>query len=140
MPVNKRSKYRGSRTCGGGTHKNRRGAGNRGGRGAAGWRDHNFTRFHLLGKREGKHGFVNPTSLEVSVLDIGEIDQMIPMLVLQGIAREENGIVLLDARDIGIEKVLGGGKVHHKINLTAMTFSERAKGKIEELGGQALAL
>jgi len=140
MPVNKRSKYRGSRTCGGGTHKNRRGAGNRGGRGAAGWRDHNFTRFHLLGKREGKHGFVNPTSSEVSVLDIGEIDQMVPMLVLQGIAREEEGTIILDARDIGIEKVLGGGRIHHKMNLTAMTFSERAKVKIEELGGQALAL
>jgi len=38
MPVNKRSKYRGSRTCGGGTHKNRRGAGNRGGKGRAGHR------------------------------------------------------------------------------------------------------
>ena len=53
MPVNKRSKFRGTRTCGGGTHKNRRGAGNRGGRGQAGWRDHNFTRFYLLGKTEG---------------------------------------------------------------------------------------
>ncbi|MDD1668181.1 MAG: 50S ribosomal protein L15, partial [Methanomicrobiales archaeon] len=36
MPVNKRSKYRGSRTCGGGTHKNRRNGGSRGGRGFAG--------------------------------------------------------------------------------------------------------
>ena len=140
MPVNKRSKYRGSRTCGGGTHKNRRGAGNRGGRGAAGWRDHNFTRFHLLGKREGKHGFVSPTSVDPVVLDIGEIDQMIPMLVVQGIAREEEGVVILNAQDLGIEKVLGGGRVHHKMNITAETFSERAKAKIEELGGQALAL
>lgn len=140
MPVNKRSKYRGSRTCGGGTHKNRRGAGNRGGRGAAGWRDHNFTRFHLLGKREGKHGFVSPTSVDVTVLDIGEIDQMIPMLVVQGIARDEDGIIVLDARDLGIGKVLGGGKVQHKMQITARFFSERAKVKIEELGGQALAL
>ncbi|MCP1663000.1 MAG: 50S ribosomal protein L15 [Methanocalculus sp. MSAO_Arc1] len=140
MPVNKRSKYRGSRTCGGGTHKNRRGAGNRGGRGAAGWRDHNFTRFHLLGKREGKYGFVSPTSVDVTVLDIGEIDQMIPMLVVQGIARDEDGTIVLDARDLGIGKVLGGGKVHHKMQITARFFSDRAKVKIEELGGQALAL
>ncbi|RQD83785.1 MAG: 50S ribosomal protein L15 [Methanocalculus sp. MSAO_Arc2] len=138
MPVNKRSKYRGSRTCGGGTHKNRRGAGNRGGRGAAGWRDHNFTRFYLLGKREGKHGFVSPTSVEMTVLDIGEVDQMIPTLVVQGIAREEDGVIIVDAADLGIEKVLGGGRVHHRMNITALSFSERAKEKIEERGGQAL--
>ena len=62
MPVNKRSKFRGSRTCGGGTHKNRRGAGNRGGRGRAGINAHHFVRYYMEmgGPVFGKNGFSQP--------------------------------------------------------------------------------
>ena len=136
MPVNKRSKFRGTRTCGGGTHKNRRGAGNRGGRGQAGWRDHNFTRFYLLGKTEGKHGFVCKTSVSYEVLDIGDIDQMIPDLVARGIATQNGDVIILDAAQIGVEKVLGGGRVTNKLEITAESFSERAVAKVQEQGGQ----
>jgi len=138
MPVNKRSKFRGTRTCGGGTHKNRRGAGNRGGRGQAGWRDHNFTRFYLLGKAEGKHGFVCKTSVTYKVLDIGDIDQMIPDLVARGIATQNGEAIILDAAQIGVEKVLGGGRVTHKLEITAEGFSERAVAKVQEQGGHVL--
>lgn len=139
MPVNKRSKFRGTRTCGGGTHKNRRGAGNRGGRGAAGWRDHNFTRWYLMGKTEGKHGFVCKTSYSWEVLDIGDIDQMIDDLVARGIATANGDVITLDAAEIGVEKVLGGGKVTHKLDITAECFSASAVAKIEEKGGNAIS-
>ena len=138
MPVNKRSKYRGSRTCGGGTHKNRRGAGNRGGRGRAGQRDHRFSHFYLKGEiSNGKHGFINKTSVPVSALDIGEIDQMAEALLREGFASQEGDLITLDAAEIGIEKVLGGGRVTHKMSISAREFSERARAKIEEMGGQA---
>ena len=138
MPVNKRSKYRGSRTCGGGTHKNRRGAGNRGGRGRAGQRDHRFSHFYLKGEiSNGKHGFVNKTSVSVSALDIGDIDQMAEALLREGFATQEGDLITLDATEIGIEKVLGGGRVTHKMSISAREFSERARAKIEEMGGQA---
>ena len=137
MPVNKRSKFRGTRTCGGGTHKNRRGAGNRGGRGQAGWRDHNFTRFYLLGKTEGKHGFVCKTSVTYEVLDIGDIDQMVPDLLARGIATQNGDVIILDAAQIGVEKVLGGGRVTHKLEITAKSFSARAIAQEKEQGGQA---
>jgi large subunit ribosomal protein L15 len=138
MPVNKRSKYRGSRTCGGGTHKNRRGAGNRGGRGRAGQRDHRFSHFYLKGEiSNGKHGFINKTSGPVSALDGGEIDQMADALLRGGLASQEGDLITLDATEIGIEKVLGGGRVTHKLSISARGFSERARAKIEEMGGQA---
>jgi len=139
MPVNKRSKYRGSRTCGGGTHKNRRGAGNRGGRGRAGHRDHRHTHFWLASLvHNGKHGFVNKTGYSNAVLDVGDIDQMADDLVAQGFATKEGDVITIDASQIGIDKILGGGKVTHKLNITAEAFSETAKAKIEEMGGQAL--
>lgn len=138
MPVNKRSKYRGSRTCGGGTHKNRRGAGNRGGRGRAGQRDHRFSHFYLKGEiANGKHGFISKTSVSVSALDIGEIDQMAEALLREGLATQEGDIIALDAVELGIDKVLGGGRVTHKMSISAREFSERARAKIEEMGGQA---
>lgn len=141
MPTNKRSKYRGSRTCGGGTHKNRRGAGNRGGRGRAGQRDHRFSHFYLRGEiSNGKHGFVNKTSVPVSAIDVGDIDQMIEALVSEGFATREGDLITLDATEIGIEKVLGGGQVTHRMSISARAFSERARAKIEEMGGQAMTV
>ncbi|TAJ45832.1 uL15 family ribosomal protein [Methanofollis fontis] len=141
MPTNTRSKYRGSRTCGGGTHKNRRGAGNRGGRGRAGHRDHRWSHFLLAGQiHNGKNGFVSARKVKVPVLDIGEIDQIAEYLVQAGIAETEEGAILLDAADIGVEKVLGGGQVTHVLKVTAASFSAQAKEKIEAAGGQALTI
>ncbi|HWQ67176.1 MAG TPA: uL15m family ribosomal protein [Methanospirillum sp.] len=141
MPVNKRSKYRGSRTCGGGTHKNRRGAGNRGGRGNAGVNAHHFVRAYLVrGPVFGKNGFKHhhEASITGDVLDIGEIDQIVPILLQTGFAEEEGDTVIVDAAVLGVEKVLGGGKVTHKMNITAVAFSQRAIAKIEAKGGHAL--
>lgn len=140
MPVNKRSKYRGSRTCGGGTHKNRRGAGNKGGKGRAGHRDHMHTHYWLAGEfHNGKHGFVQKNSARLRVIDVGKLDQMADDLLASGAATLEGDIITIDAEQIGIDKILGGGKITHKLNITAGEFSESARSKIEESGGQAIS-
>ncbi|MBT8508008.1 50S ribosomal protein L15 [Methanomicrobiaceae archaeon CYW5] len=139
MPVNKRSKYRGSRTCGGGTSKNRRGAGNRGGRGRAGHRDHRFSHFLIANDvHNGKHGFVNKNPSRLTALDIGEIDQMADDLVATGKAALEGDVIVIDAGQIGIDKILGGGQVTKKMNISALSVTDRARQKIEENGGQIL--
>lgn len=141
MPVNKRSKYRGSRTCGGGTHKNRRGAGNRGGRGRAGHRDHRFSHYLLYGEvHNGKNGFYNQTTQVMRVLSIGEIDRMAPILLEEGKASREGDAITIKADQIGIDKILGSGKVTLKMIITARAFSAQAKSKIEAMGGQALVI
>lgn len=140
MPTNKRSKYRGSRTCGGGTHKNRRGAGNRGGRGRAGINAHHFVKWYkeLGGPVFGKDGFCNQTASPVTAIDIGALDQIVPSLLAQGIAKQEGDTVVINAADMGIEKVLGSGRVTRKFSISASAFSETAKAKIEKLGGKAV--
>lgn len=139
MPTNKRSKYRGSRTCGGGTHKNRRGAGNRGGRGRAGINAHHFVKWYkeMGGPVFGKDGFSNSSQISVSVMDVGIIDQIVPSLLTQGIAKNEGDAIVINIADIGIDKVLGSGKVTKKLNISAQAFSESAKVKIEKMGGKA---
>lgn len=141
MPVNKRSKYRGSRTCGGGTHKNRRGAGNRGGRGRGGSRDHKFVRGVVHANwTYGTCGFKHHhrTTVTGDVLDIGQIDQILPSLLEQGTATRDGESIVLNAADLGIAKVLGGGQVTCKMNITAEAFSQSAIQKIEAKGGHAL--
>jgi len=141
MPVNKRSKYRGSRTCGGGTHKNRRGAGHRGGRGRAGHRDHRFSHFLLYGQvHNGKDGFFNQTSREDRTISLGQLDQLAGDLILSGKASREGDIIIIDANQIGIDKILGNGKTSLKMNITARSFSAQAKSKIEAMGGKALVI
>jgi large subunit ribosomal protein L15 len=138
MPTNKRSKFRGSRTCGGGTHKNRRGAGNRGGRGRAGINAHHFVKWYkeMGGPVFGKDGFSNSTQVTVTVMDVGIIDQIIPSLLAQGIAKNEGDAIVINTADMGICKVLGSGKVTKKLNISAQAFSESAKLKIEKMGGK----
>jgi large subunit ribosomal protein L15 len=139
MPTNKRSKYRGSRTCGGGTHKNRRGAGNRGGRGRAGINAHHFVKWYkeMGGPVFGKNGFNNSSRNSVSVMDVGIIDQIVPSLLAQGLAKNEGDVIVINVADFGIDKVLGSGKVTKKLNISAQAFSESAKVKIEKIGGKA---
>ena len=139
MPVNKRSKYRGSRTCGGGTHKNRRGAGNRGGRGNSGGCKHHFVRVYLeRGYVYRKMGFRSLKSSVDAVMDVSALDQMAKYLVEIGRAQESDGAIVIHADELGIEKILGGGKVTQKLHITAKAFSEQAIAKIEAQGGQAV--
>lgn len=138
MPTNKRSKYRGSRTCGGGTHKNRRGAGNRGGRGRAGINAHHFVKWYkeMGGPVFGKNGFSNSTRTSVTVMDISSIEQIIPSLLAQGIAKNDGDAIAINTAELGINKVLGSGKVTKKLNISAQAFSESARVKIEKMGGK----
>jgi large subunit ribosomal protein L15 len=138
MPTNKRSKYRGSRTCGGGTHKNRRGAGNRGGRGRAGINAHHFVKWYkeMGGPVFGKDGFSNSSQCAVTVMDVGNIDQIVPSLLAQGIAKTDGDVIVINTADMGIDKVLGSGKVTKKLNISAQAFSESARAKIEKMGGK----
>jgi LSU ribosomal protein L15P len=141
--TNKKKRQRGSRTHGGGSHKNRRGAGHRGGRGRAGRDKHEHHNYTPL----GKHGFSRPESAVDDVLEIRiqKIDEDITLYAADDVAEEANGGYQLDARDVlddGYDvdavKVLGGGQVRHELTVTADAFTGGARGLIEEAGGDAV--
>ena len=138
MPTNKRSKYRGSRTCGGGTHKNRRGGGSRGGRGFAGGCKHHFVRYYLMGRTFGKDGFSHDQREDPATIDVGALEVMADGLLARGLAKLEGDTLEVDATALGIGKILGSGRVTRKMKVSAAAFSEAAKKKIEATGGQAL--
>lgn len=133
-------KFRGSRTCGGGTHKNRRGAGNRGGRGKAGGCKHHFVRAMLRGYSYGKHGFKRPAEVsnDVSIVNVGELDELATYLVDEGLAEIKDGAYHINLENLDIEKVLGSGRVTKNLIVTSEKFSESAREKIESAGGSCI--
>jgi large subunit ribosomal protein L15 len=134
------SKFRGSRTCGGGTHKNRRGAGSRGGHGKAGSNKHHFVREYLKGFTFGKHGFKRPQKVisYKSIVNVGELDEMVLQLMLDGEARKEDDMYYINLSELeySIDKLLGAGRITKPMVITVSECSARARDKIVEAGGR----
>jgi large subunit ribosomal protein L15 len=140
--TSKKRRQRGSRTHGGGTHKNRRGAGHRGGRGRAGRDKHEFHNYEPL----GKHGFKRPESAKDEVLEITvqELDEDAALLAADGLAEKDGDAYRVDARDVvedgheaDVVKVLGDGQVRQELHVVADAFSANAVEKLDEAGGSA---
>ncbi|SNQ60689.1 uL15m family ribosomal protein [Candidatus Methanoperedens nitratireducens] len=140
MAKQKIKKFRGKRTFGNGTHKNRRGGGSRGGRGNAGTCKHHFVRSMQRGLLFGKHGFKRPLAIvdDCTIVNVGEIDEAIEQLVADGVAEMKGDAFHIDLANLGIEKVLGSGKVTKPLFITASEFSSTAKQKIDEAKGKAV--
>ncbi|RQG97147.1 uL15m family ribosomal protein [Natrarchaeobius chitinivorans] len=141
--TSKKRRQRGSRTHGGGTHKNRRGAGHRGGRGRAGRSKHEFHNY----EPKGKHGFKRPHDIrdEVLEIDVQKLDEDAILYVADDLADETDGGYELDARDVvedgheaDVVKVLGSGQVRNQLAVTADAFSDAAREKLEAAGGEAV--
>jgi len=138
--TSKKKRQRGSRTHGGGSHKNRRGAGHRGGRGNAGRDKHEFHNHEPL----GKSGFTRPEKAKetVETIDVRELDEDAALLVADDLAEEDDGTYRIDVRevvdpseDVDAVKVLGAGQVRNELALVADGFSDGAVEKVEAAGG-----
>lgn len=141
--TDKKRRQRGSRTHGGGSGKNRRGAGHRGGRGNAGRSKHEIHGQEPL----GKHGFTRPEAVRdtVATVNVGQLDQDIPDLLELDLAEETADGIELDARtvldvddDIDQVKVLGGGRVTTALHVIADDFSASAEAKLVDADGSAI--
>jgi large subunit ribosomal protein L15 len=141
--TDKKRRQRGSRTHGGGSHKNRRGAGHRGGRGRAGRDKHEFHNYEPL----GKHGFSRPEKVkdDVVTVTVQKLDEDAALLAAEGVAEETDFGYRIDARDVAEDgweadavKVLGDGQVRNQLEVTADAFTASARELIEEEGGDAV--
>ncbi|MDI6655349.1 MAG: uL15 family ribosomal protein [Candidatus Hydrothermarchaeota archaeon] len=131
-------KKRGSRSCGGGSHKKRRGAGHRGGRGAAGTHKGKWTWVIKYDPEHfGDRGFKLPQLVkhEYAAINVGELDEL-----AERIAEKEKRKLIIDVTKLNCEKVLGKGKISKPLVVKALSFSKSALKKIESSGGEAVLL
>ncbi|MHC1605354.1 MAG: uL15m family ribosomal protein [Candidatus Methanofastidiosia archaeon] len=140
------NKMRGTRTCGGGCSKKRRGAGHRGGRGNAGSGKEKKQKYPWFQKYDpdhlGKYGFQRADFLrsDQSGINLSFIDENMDFLIESGIAEKETDGPVVDVSRMGVRKVLGTGRVTQPLTVKALSFSEKAKMKIENAGGKVVII
>ncbi len=118
----RKKRYRGKRSHGRGNTKGGRGKGSRmatcnakGGR--------NYAHYLKKEKKKEKGMSGKPSQEPINLRDL----EKIPV---------EEG--KLDVTKHGYEKVLGGGNITQKLTITAKSFSQSAKEKIEKAGGKTI--
>nr|MBC8520815.1 uL15 family ribosomal protein [Methanomicrobia archaeon] len=65
-----------------------------------------------------------------------ELEEMLEELIEEGKAEEKADGIYLDAPLLGIQKILGKGKVTRKLTVRATKISKVAREKIERAGGE----
>ncbi|MHA2600575.1 MAG: uL15 family ribosomal protein [Candidatus Thorarchaeota archaeon SMTZ1-83] len=133
------TKMRGRRSAGYGFSAGHRASGQRGGKGMAGSKKHHYIKVMQENPRYfGKWGFRRPQKLieGLVVVNIGDIDEALERLVERGGATKKGHTYTVDVSAIGIDKILGSGKVTQKIDLVGVrAISARAREKVLEKGG-----
>ena len=132
-------KMRGRRAAGYGFSAGHRASGQRGGVGMAGSKKHHYIKIMQENPRYfGKWGFKRPQGVteSISVINVGALDTYADKFVEQGIATMKGKRYQIDLSKLGIDKVLGSGKVIKKLDLTGVkNISVRAREKITGIGG-----
>ncbi len=130
---------RGSKTYGWGYKKKRRGSGNKGGKGGAGYHKHKWLQTIKLGHHIQKKGVIPPQEIttHITAINLGQLDQMADRLVQEGKAQKQGELIQIDLEKIGIDKVLGSGQLTKKLAVKAKYFSKGAQEKLKESGGQS---
>ena len=122
----KANKHRGRNRYHGRGKKAGRGAGKRGGRGNAGMNKHRvMTRIKYMPGHWGMHGFNRDPSLRTVHVTCNVSD-------LEGMADGKDSV---DLTEMGIDKLLGSGRISTAITVTVGEWSAKAAEKISAAGG-----
>lgn len=135
----KNTRQRAGTTHGWGSMKKHRGAGHRGGRGNAGsgkrgdakkpsyWKDK---------KRYGKHGFTSKKPLLGATINVGHLNSGLSRLVADNLVTKKGDSFIIDLSALGIDRLLGGGIVTEKMEITVLTATPRAVERVQKAGGK----
>jgi large subunit ribosomal protein L15 len=136
--LRKTRKKRGSRTHGWGQIGQHRNSGVKGGR-KVGRHKHLWS---YVIKNEpkyfGKKGFRSPKSLKgkINAINVGQLDELLDKLNMEKQLQKKKGKPFLDLEKLGYHKLLGAGKISQAVTVKALSYSESAVRKIQEVGGQ----
>lgn len=135
--VSRTSKFRGSRTHGRGK-KAGRGAGLRGGRGNAGLHKHKWISVvKYCPDYFGHHGFKRPQSVvcDKVTMNLSEVEQALPSMAKDGFAVQKDSKWSVDLTKMGVDKLLGSGRISTAISVKVAEASATALEKLKSAGG-----
>ena len=90
-----------------------------------------------LARRLPRRGFTNIFKEKFQIVNISDLDKIEKNSDIDPVVLKENGFIRSSLKPV---KVLGEGDIHKKMNVTATSFSESAKNKIEKAGGKVTIL
>ena len=137
-------KLRGSHTHGWGCKKKHRGGGSKGGKGMAGTGKRKNTKWTWTIKYApdhlGKRGFHRPKAVQYipKTINLSDIDENLQLFLDMGVAYEEEGKIIVDVTQLGVDKVLGSGKLTRPLTIKAYYITPKAEEKIKAAGGEVL--
>ncbi|MEK6970546.1 MAG: uL15m family ribosomal protein [archaeon] len=127
-----RLKQLGERTHGHGDTKNRRGSGNRGGRGRAGSHKHKFSKYYMtFGIKNRQHA-----APQGKALNLEQVSEHLAEWIRKGKVIQTDGMWILDGKKVGIGKILGSGTAPSDLRIKRIMVTEKARQKIEESDGE----
>ena len=85
----------------------------------------------------GRHGFKRPQCMVEAnrTINVGELCEQIERFVSMGFASKEGDAYAVNLTDAGIDKLLGNGNIDFAVNVVVAEASEKARSKIEAVGG-----
>jgi large subunit ribosomal protein L15 len=117
--------------------KHHRGAGNRGGRGNAGRGKRGAQKKPSFRDQPlGKFGFNARANPEVTIT-IRDLEDRLATWLAKGLVTEEKGMIHVDLSKLGYTKLLGQGKIRHKLHITVEKASKATVEKLKAAGGAA---
>lgn len=88
----------------------------------------------------GRSGFKRPASQVKTkkTINIGDLNENVKKLVGNGFLKKEKDTYTVNLGEKGFDKLLGAGVVSNKFIVTVDECSEKAKQKIEAVGGKVI--
>ncbi len=90
-----------------------------------------------LARRLPRRGFTNIFKEEIQIVNISDLIRIEKNSEIDPVVLQENGLIRSSLKPV---KILGVGDIDKKLNVTASSFSESAKNKIEKAGGTVTIL
>ncbi len=87
----------------------------------------------------GKLGFKRAWVKRPLTINVGELDQILDRLLAQNFAQKMDDGIHIDLKSLGVEKLLGEGKVETTLILKVATHSEAALQKVEAAKGRIVS-
>ena len=88
-----------------------------------------------LARRLPRRGFKNIFKEKFQIVNVCDIAKLHKISIIDPVVLYKNGLIRSALKPV---KILGKGDIEIKINITASSFSEAAKNKIEKAGGTTI--
>jgi large subunit ribosomal protein L15 len=87
---------------------------------------------------KGKKGFtpVSPNKAQGDVLNLFQLSSLVDRLVAEKEAQVVGDKVVVDLKELGFRKLLGGGSISRAVQVKVDECSEGAEKKLKEAGGE----